>query len=74
MSTEHKVNPKFITILIILAFLIVGGIFTYDYLAKTKGMPEKEERKVEAGTSTIEEWGAMKGLEVPSGESKEISE
>lgn len=80
ISKKSEVNPKFILILVIIAFIIVGGIFAYDHWWKAKGIPfiksleRKEKIKVETGTAEKEEWGAMKGIEVTPEESKESSE
>lgn len=62
ISRESKVNSKFILILVITAFIIIGGLFVYDHWwgAKRVLIEEKEKIKVEIGTAEKEEWGAMK--------------
>ena len=75
ISKKSEVNSKFIVILIIFSFLIVGGLFAYDRWWGTKGVStkflelEKKERiKVETGTAPKDDWGAMKKIKIPSEE------
>lgn len=65
ISTESKVNSKFIIFWIILAFLIVGGLFAYDHWWGYKKTLLKIER---------EKASEIKTLEVPIWEGKEAIE
>jgi len=64
-STKSEVNAKFIIILIIASFLIVGGLFAYDHWWGYKATLRKMEEK-----KTSE----MKAFEVPFWEGKEVIE
>jgi len=61
ISTESKVNSKLIIFWIILAFLILGGMFAYDHWSDVM-MKKKGEIRVETGTMEKEEWGAMRKI------------
>lgn len=65
ISTESKVNSKFIIFWIILAFLIVGALFAYDYWwGYKKPLPKID----------MERPSEIKSLEVPAWEGKEARE
>jgi len=64
---KSEINSKFILILIIISFIIIGGIFAYErWWAPKEISPTKsklEERKIDTGTAEKENWGAMKTIE-----------
>jgi len=70
ISKKSEANSKFIVILIIFSFLIVGGLFAYDRWWGTKKVliKEKEKIKIEIGTAPKDDWGAMKKIKIPSEE------
>ena len=66
ISKKSEVNSKFILILVIIAFIIIGGLFAYEHWWGTKGiLPAK---------STEERVSRVKVLEVPFWEGKEVIE
>lgn len=70
ISKKPEVSSKFILILVIIVFIIVGGMFAYEYwwiprqkASLIKSETEKEKRiELEIGTTEKEEWGVTKEI------------
>jgi hypothetical protein len=67
-SSENKVNPKFIILLIIVVFSIVGGLFAFDrWWGYKVTLPTGEQRAIQIGKETFE----VKSFDTPVWEGKE---
>lgn len=62
ISKKSEVNSKFILILVIIAFIVVGGLFAYEYWWRGKEISSEIEEKKTSEVKILEipNWGWKK--------------